>query len=496
MVTVLIVIVLAVPLDHIADDPFQEGEYAIWMTARQAAPDAPRPVLIHGGLDIVPPWLAAMTCPADRQLACVRLVNAVLELAAGGLFVALLAVLAGLGSAAAVAATFPAMLAFGLLGGSASSPLEAQHGTPGVRELALEAGLVVVALLARDGGRRRPGLFVALGAITAVAPLWSYNRGLVLVLVGGGFTLLACLVRRSVWPATLTAAGMLAATGAMVAFGWGPAIIAAGYDIEYWRRNAAIWDSPLDPFDALAVAAVHLTALAFAGPPAWSEWRSGRPGTALIALPLAMTSALVLIQAAGRPDAEHLRWTLWPSLLLLAVGLKVRLQGEPARSAVTLSGVAAVVATLSALLISYRWPAQWTTGPGLAANIRLLRNGLPTDGDLAGPDMVHSARIVRADGGCTFAANNAGLVHLLAGVPPCSRFWFGVYIGPEQQQAVIAELEAARPHFILWDAPMWWAHIDGRSFAQRTPLLAAWIVANYPVEIRAGKQVLRTRADK
>ncbi len=493
MITVVVVVVLAVPLDYLVDDPFQEGEYAIWTAARHAAPDAPRPVMIHGGLDIVPSRLAAIGCPPDRQLACVRVVNAGLELATGGLFVALLAVLSGLGSAEAIAATLPAMLAIGVFGGSATSPLEAQHGTPGVRELALLAGLLVMALLAREGARRQHGLFIGLGAITAAAPMWSYNRGLVLMLVSGAFTLLACLVRRSAWPAMLAAAGVLTMAGTMVALGWGPAIIAVGRDIAYWQRNAAIWDSPLDPMDGFVVGAVHLMALAFAGPPVWSEWRSRRSATVLIALTLAMTSALMLIQAAGRPDAEHLRWTLWPSLLLLAVGIRARLQREQTRSTVTLSRVAAVVATLSALLVADRWPAQWSTGPGFIANIRLLRNGLPTDRDLAGPDLVQSANLVRAGGGCSFAANNAGLVHLLAAVPPCSRFWFGIYIAADWQQAVIEELGMKRPRFILWDAAAWWSNIDGRSFAERCPILATWIVANYPLEIRVGTQVLRTR---
>jgi hypothetical protein len=492
MIGVVVLIVVAVPLDAAVDDPFQEGEYAIWSAVRAAAPDAPTPVLIHGALDILPSWIAARACRDDRQLGCVRGVNAGLELGVGGLVVALLAVLAGLGSGAAVAATLPAMLLIGVLGASATSPVAAQHGTPGVRDLALLAGLLLMALIARGDGGRRSGLWLGLGALTAAAPLWSYNRGLALVGVAGVFTLACCAVGRSLRPALLAGAGALVLLGALFAAGLLPAMRGTLSDIAYWSRNTAIWASPADLRDGAAASLVHAAALAFAVPAAWSAWRAGRRGPALIALPLAMTAALYLIQAANRPDAEHLRWTLWPSVLLLATGIATRMRHQPTASTVTLSRLAAVVTTLSALLLAPQWPAQWQVGPGLAANARLAWTGLPTDRALAGPSLMQAADVVRTGGGCTFAASNAGLIHLLSGVFPCSRFWFGVYVAADEQAGVIAELEAARPRFILWSARGWWARIDGRGFADRSPALAAWIVANYPVMLRAGDDVLRT----
>jgi hypothetical protein len=253
-----------------------------------------------------------------------------------------------------------------------------------------------------------------------------------------------------------------------------------------------VWALPAD-LRALGTASlVHAAALAFAVPAAWSAWQAGRRGPALIALPLAMMSALYLIQTINRPDADHLRWTLWPSVLLLASGIAARMRYQSTASTLTSARMAAVVTTLCALLLAPRWPGQWQVGQGLAANARLPWTGLPADRTLAGPGLAQAADIIRAGGGCFFAASNAGLIHLLSGVPPCSRFWFGTYVAVDEQAGVIAELEAARPRFILWDARGWWARIDGRGFADRSPTLAAWIVANYPVVIRAGDDVLRT----
>jgi hypothetical protein len=104
------------------------------------------------------------------------------------------------------------------------------------------------------------------------------------------------------------------------------------------------------------------------------------------------------------------------------------------------------------------------------------------------------AELVRAAGRCTFAADNAGMVYLLSGQPPCSRFAVGAYVAAEMQAEVIASLVAGEPSVIVWDAPGWWAHIDGHGLADHAPVLAAWIVAHYPVETRIEGHVLRSKA--
>ena len=62
------------------------------------------------------------------------------------------------------------------------------------------------------------------------------------------------------------------------------------------------------------------------------------------------------------------------------------------------------------------------------------------------------------------------------------------------QNEVIAELEAAPPAIILWDAPAWWAHIDGHAPLHQAPALAAWIIAHYPVETAIDGHILRSPA--
>lgn len=191
-----------------------------------------------------------------------------------------------------------------------------------------------------------------------------------------------------------------------------------------------------------------------------------------------------------------MRWTLWPPALVLAIGIRARLETirAPALQDAGFPVMAALIALLCLETMSDHSIA-YTTLDGLARNARLLRHPLPPDRTLVPPDLLRVADLVRGASRCTFAANNAGLVHLLSDAPPCSRYMFGAYIAPDRQDAVIADLEAGDPQIILWSAPEWWAHIDGHTFVDRSPRLAAWIDQNFPVETPIGPYLLRSRED-
>jgi hypothetical protein len=472
------------------DDPFQEAEWAI--NRPSLAPPGGRAVLIHGGLDQVPAMLAEATCPAGAQIACLRAINLGVQLVAGWSLIGLVAVLGGVGTWRAWWAGLPTWLAILILGAAASSPVAGQQAMPGTRDLPLFAALVPMILIARRLDRgERPGWVLTglLGAVAAAAPLWAYNRGVATVLVAAGFALAVSAVRRSPSPALQTLAGGLVGLVLMLVASGPEALGVTAQNIAYWAQNGGLWSIPLQR-RALAGAmlpfgmALMVLAVALRG-----NTCARRPGVCLIAGVLAMIVVLTTAQSLGRADAAHLRWTLWPTTLLLAIGIRA-LPGGGWFTAPVAGG--SVLATALAVAILAE-PGGGDLRLGWRSNLRIAQTGWPTDDVIAGPSLAHVAGLVRAAGRCTFAADNAGMVSVLARQPPCSRFAMGAYVAVSVQNEVIASLEAAKPAIILWDAPDWWAHIDGHRLADHAPALAAWIIERYPLMTSIGNHVIRTR---
>ena len=488
-----------VPLAQPLEDAFQEGEYAAFGFLAQTQPGFRMPVLIHGQLDVLPSRAAALLCRAEAQMVCVRGINMGLQFVAVVLFIALLAGLAGLGSVLAVVAGGPAVAMLWLYNGPTERIADAHQGTPSLRDLFVLAGLLVMARLCRridrgDGAGLAAGL-VGLGVLAAVGQFWAYNRGLALDVVVGVFTLGLCLVRRSVRPITWVIAGGVAGLVAVVMLGGMGLVEATLFDIGYWSRNGGMWHLPLVPVVAVPVGLLALFVLARGWPVAVAAYRAGRAGRGLMLAVLAVVFALYIAQSFNRPDLLHVRWVMWPAALLLAMVIR-------AWAAPMLPAVAHRDAMRLATLLLVAGAAIEFYGDssilrfalaGLGENIAAAGRPAPSDRDLAGPDLARVADVVAASGGCTFAANNAGIVHLLSRRPPCSRFAFGIYVAADQQDAVIAELEAARPGVILWESAAWWSHIDQRDFPARAPVLAGWITAHYPVRTVIGPHVLLSR---
>jgi hypothetical protein len=478
---------LAWPLD----DPFQEAEWAINRAA--LAPPVGQPVLIHGGLDQVPASVAAAGCPVNAQIACLRAINLGFQLAAGWALVGLVALIAGLGTRRAWCASLPALLAMVILGAAAATPVLGQQSAPGTRDLPLLAALLPMILISRRLDRAEaPGssLFALLGLIAAAAPFWTYNRGIVTILVAGAFALAASGIRRSPGPVLYTlAGGILGLLAVCLALG-PPAVTAAATNILYWGQNGALWRIPPHR-RALAEAALPFAAamlILLAARRADAGVR--RPGTLLLCASLAAIFGLYTVQSLDRADPAHLRWTLWPVTLLLALGIRAM----PARRSLTSAATAAALLVTAQSAGALAEPRGWDLRAGWLSSLRIAAAGWPTDSAIAGPTLTHVASLVRAAGRCTFAADNAGIVYLLANQPPCTRFAMGAYVAPAVQDEVIASLAATQPAIIPWDAPAWWAHIDGHSLADHAPVLAAWIVQNYPVETRVDGHILRSKA--
>lgn len=481
-------------------DAFQEAEYATLGPLQRIQPGMRMPVLIHGGIDVYPSRLAARVCPADAQVVCVRIINTTLQVVAGWLLVALFATVAGLGTQGALFASAPLAALFWLFAGPAVLAADAQQAAPGIRDLAPLGALLLMSRIATILDRRRPGAgtleIFLLGALAAASPFWVYNRGLVTIGVAVLFTLLICVARASLRPAILLGTGAVLAIAA-IAIPAEPHLFADTLaDIRYWAAHADLWRIRPQLRTIIPALALDAAAILVALPAGWSALRAGRPGRALMIAALVATGALYTVQSIGRSDMLHMRWTLWPPALVLAIGIRAHF--DAIRPVAPVSAGLPLLAVLFGLLclevLSDRSTA-YTTANGLIRNARLLGNPLPSDRALVAPYVRRTADLVRDAARCTFAADNAGIIHLLSGMPPCSRFMFGAYVAPDRQDQVIGELEATQPEIILWSAPDWWAHIDGYAFPDRSPRLAAWIEQNYPVQTSIGVYTLRSRHD-
>lgn len=508
LVSLVSVITLHVPVAKPLTDAFQEAEYAVIGPLLKNYPGHPMPILIHGGMDVLPSGIAAAQCPPDTQIVCVRTIDMAIQLATSLMFVAVLALLAGLGSLAALAATGPAIAMLWLFDGPTAAVADAVQGAPGTRDLFIMAALLLMARSARRLQHGRPDStpdLLALGALAATGLFWAYNRGLVLAPVAALFTLLLCRIRRRVRPALLVALGVLAAAAALAAIYGVSLFDETQRNIRYWGQNGALWRQPLRLRTITPTILFDLVAAALALPAAWAAGSTSQPGRPLMVAVLLGTTGLYFMQALNRSDALHMHQALWPAALLLAVGIRTQFDAMTPTPAPNADARAKplVVASLIAASLLAGLCLETLSGnsiangiiQGLAENIRLVTGKLPTDRALAGPDMARVADLVRASDRCTFAADNAGIVHLLSGMPPCSRFLFGAYIARDQQQSIIAELAAARPEIILWDSTAWWAHIDDRDLHDRAPILAAWIEANFPVRTEIGSNILLSRHD-
>jgi hypothetical protein len=505
LLLLVVVTTFNVPLTQSLTDMFQEAEYATFGFLAQTRPNFQMPVLIHGGLDVVPSRVAALICHANKQVVCVRTINAFLQCGAGALFVAVLATLVGLGTWAALLASLPAVAMLWLYNGPALDVVSAHQSTPGIRDLfVLTAVLLMARLCGRfDRGETRGEILslLALGVVVGVGLFWAYNRGLLLGFVSGAFGIGLCFIRHSLRPGLLIAAGAVTGLAAILLAGGIQLITDTVFDITYWSQNASIWRLPLQLYLLLPISALTLLVLGTGLWRAWESLRAARPGRALMLAVLLMTYALYILQSLNRPDLPHLRWAIWPATLILAIILASSIDRTKDLSVLSKSGAA-----LPALLIFTGFCIAFYSGSsapykstlhavlaGLYDNVRAMKGPAPTDRVLAGEDITRVADLVMASDRCTFAANNAGIIYLLSRVPPCTRYAFGAYIAADRQTEVIAALEVQQPKIILWDSLAWYSRIDGRCFWDRAPVLADWIVAHYPIQTAIGQYVILSR---
>jgi hypothetical protein len=499
LLVLAVVTTFQVSLTQPLRDPFQEGEYAVFGFLAHSQADFRMPVLIHGGLQVVPSLVAAVSCSPDTQLVCVRTVNALIELGSGAVFLTVLAILTGLGTWAAVVASLPAAALLWLCNGPVFSAVVSHQYSPSIRDLFVLVGLLVMARACKrlDRGDAKDGSLslLAIGGLAGIGLFWAYNRGLVFALVAGAFALGLCLLRRSPRPVLLVGAGGAAGLAAMLGVGGIGLMTSTLFNVEYWGQNQVIWRTPFDmrylPF-VVALASLTVVGGLTVG---WRSLRAKRPGRAVMLATLVTIYALYLVQCLNRPDLTHLRQSMWPAMLILAIVIEEWMTRTRAAQApripATLAGSLLLIG--ACVEISSSNSILHIVLGGLADNAVAATRPIPSDRDLGGRDMTRIANLIAASGRCTFVANNAIFIYLLSRMPPCSRFSAAVYVAPDWQAEVINELEATRPEIIVWESAAFYSSIDGRSIRDRTPELADWIEAHYPVRTAIGPHILLSR---
>ncbi len=479
------------PLQAPAPDVFHEGEYAMYGVAGGRIASGGPAVLTHGGIDTIPARMAAALCSPDRQIVCVRTVNGAFTVVCEAIFVAILTIIVGLGTLRAILAGIPAMATLVAYNGSARSAFMLQTGTPNLRELFVLAILLVAFALYRAGDRPGPRLRcfgpMLLGVLSGLGLFWIYNRGLFgLALtagIAGGFS----WMWRDWRSLPLAAIGCLAGLACVEATGLYGSIAANFADMLYWQRDSVVYAMPFDIVAAAGPAMpVYTAILAWGAIVALRDTRAGQISAALPILTLLAVLGFYGYQVHERPFAGYAAHVLWGVSLLFALLFARTIEANSSPRRLAVLGGAALAAGIGCTLLNIRFmppsPAFWAGQ--LGRNARTLFAEAPRDRDLVAPGLVAAADAIRAHGAaCTYTFSNEGLLYVLSNTPPCSRFAYPFYVGPDRQAEAIADLEQHDPGIVLWASSTWSDAIFQRGLAERTPVLAAWAAARFPYRL-------------
>ncbi|MBI4879292.1 MAG: hypothetical protein HY812_06480 [Planctomycetes bacterium] len=409
--------------------------------------------------------------------------------------------------------------------------------------LALACALVDLRQARAAGGaslpRRRRWPLVACGACLSLAVFWSLDGGLCGALAIGVFLTLEALGRRTEPARTRLAPFLWLACGAFLgALPFAAYLGACGACGAFWRNCAAqvglqlsVWGIPFPPLRALldlvraqgAIAALGdsrvaalLAAGAFIGVPAAVLIlalcrRCTR--ACYVQLLLALAGASLFRSALGRSDPGHLGYAatlLWP---ILAVAAESALASRPLRRGP--ASVAALARVLPAALF-----AAWLIGAhaplyGMARHWSRLSEALPGGpgggystiplpraGDVLVPDVQARALAALASfldertprGAPVFGFSNMGAIHFFLDRDCPTRFVMPIYAATHaMQRAVIADLERARPRYVISSALLGLDPVDGVPMAERLPLVVEYLAATYRLHSDQGFGVVYER---
>lgn len=470
-------------------DPFHEGEYL--STGMLLAPGLTPPLLIHGVMDYLPSAIADHLFGPARSIAGTRVINLIAAQLACFAFIAGLLALAR-SRAGQLAALLIAFAVLFWINARAQTIVMLQQGSPSVRDLPLMVMLWLLVLAVRSEGKRADWLATLAALLAGIGWAWAYNRGLLMLAAVPAYAVGAWWDGRSRRHLLWLGAGLGA--GLALHFALEPRMWAQHFaNALYWARNQGVWSGPIPlsltlrnmPFYLLGAAALALGGwLGLRG-----MLRRGQGVPMALLLPLGLVAAGSYVAIFNRPDPPHLMFAV-PALVMLAFAAWTGLaeaepdQGWPA----TLRRNAVLLASLAAILI-VDFSAQTGSGTirpviqGLGKNLLTLARGLPNDEAVMEPRLRQVTALLRAGPGqCTYVLDNSGAIYRLSGLRSCSPIMLPTYATPQNESAIIADLERARPPLIVGRSNYWTDAIDGKGLDERTPELARWVARNYAPE--------------
>lgn len=411
----------------------------------------------------------------------------------------------------------------------ASGALRLPGSFPFFRTLPL---LVSAAAAARYARTRRRSALVLSGGVAALGLFWSLETGLFACAAVAALCVAEPWYRRDTGR---IGASIAAGAGGMALVLVPAAAILAGHgalgsfvrdSATVLRSTGAIWDLPSPvPRDVAraarhgAVALLRSEATRFYGPQILfgglaalllirrRDRREGPRDAVLLAL--LVFSATGYRTALGRSSYSHTRFAMIvPSLLLAAWIPEAFLRRRGARAA----GLAGAAAAAVVFALYAELPESLRDTASKIRGFAARRNG---DGMVVlplargGGARVPAVQAASLSGMARFAAENlgagetfydfadAGALYFLLGRSNPSRFYEASILSADGWQAnTIAELERAKPRFVVVAAGQGEEAFDEVSIARRCPGLAAWIESRYPAVSAVAGFTIRTQTEK
>jgi hypothetical protein len=411
----------------------------------------------------------------------------------------------------------------------ASGALRLPGSFPFFRTLPLLACAAAAARHARTG--RRSALVLS-GAVAALGLFWSLEVGLFACAAVVFYAAAEPWYRRE--PGRIVSSIVAGAAGIALALLPALAVLAARGALGAFLRDSAtvlastgaIWDLPSPvPRDVVRaalhgpVALLRSEATRFYGPQIFFgavaaallfRRRDGRAGSRdAVMLALLVFSAVGYRTALGRTSYSHTRFALVVPTLLLAAWLpEAFFRWRGARAAKILASAAAVAAfALYAELPEsvrdtagkIRGRADRRDGRGLVA-LPLSRGGgacVPAGQAASLSGLAEFAGSALRPGETFYDFADAGALYFLLGRVNPTRFYEASVLSADGwQEETIAELERARPGFVVVAAGQGEEAFDEVPISRRCPRLAAWIESRYPAVSTVGDFTIRRQTEK
>jgi len=502
---------------HELIDTFHEGEYLglLWTMQSYYRGESAFPLVIHGGLDYLPSFLAYHLYGPEHIIVGTRVVNTVIVAVAWSLFVGIFDRIIQRNRASRLWLLAPLLL-LGFASWKLTDSDSIHKAFVNPRDLLYVASVYFAFSFeaeARVWGKR--AYLVLFAAACCAAPFWSYDRGLVTVAFFAAFVA-GLLFRRQFRDVVLVAVTGGCVIAVLIGTGAAGTLTANIGNVAYWARNSGIWSFPFSarlvlfslPIYLLLVAVAAIAASLFIA----ESKRSGLG--AHIAIFALMASYLPLVASVvNRLGGARAMWGLWPAAVIavyfasLHVGkveFSFRLAGREgslpgSRQWLVLGSCAALVLYIATYFPPYL-PLYYDPKPlrfdAVANSIDFARNAVSPKQDrtvvgqslLGVADFLNETRTP-----CIFAWTNEGAIALLTGLPYCTRFPYAVYASAAEERAMLDELERANPPAIVSGSDNWAFNIDGKPMAQRLPVIDAYIAKNYPHERVVGSYRIRYR---